>query len=240
MKVSLFVTCLVDQLRPEVGRGAVEVLRRAGCEVDFDPRQTCCGQPAWNSGHHGEARRLATRLLEVYGDHPADAVVLPSGSCTAMLRHLEEVLDAADPRRPQAVALAARTHELASFLVDVLGVVELGARFEGRLAWHDSCHGLRALGLAEQPRRLLEAVAGAELVEVEGHDTCCGFGGTFAVKHPELSVAMADWKIERLEEAGIDAVVGPDLSCLLQLGGRLERRGSRIRALHLTEVLAAR
>jgi len=240
VKVSLFVTCLVDQLRPEVGRGAVEVLRRAGCEVDFDPRQTCCGQPAWNSGHHGEARRLATRLLEVYGDHPADAVVLPSGSCTAMLRHLEEVLDAADPRRPQAVALAARTLELASFLVDVLGVVELGARFEGRLAWHDSCHGLRALGLAEQPRRLLEAVAGAELVEVEGHDTCCGFGGTFAVKHPELSVAMADWKIERLEEAGIDAVVGPDLSCLLQLGGRLERRGSRIRALHLTEVLAAR
>jgi len=240
MRVSLFVTCLVDQLWPSVGVAAVEVLRRAGCEVAFDPRQTCCGQPAFNSGWRDEARRVARALLEVYDGDGCDAVVLPSGSCTAMFQHFEELFEGDATLQSRAAALVDRTHELASFLVDVLGVTDLGARFEGRVTWHDACHGLRELGVARQPRALLAGVAGCELVEVEGHDTCCGFGGTFAVKHPELSVSMADAKLEAIERSGVDAVVSGDVSCLMQLGGRLARRGSNVRALHLAELLAGR
>jgi L-lactate dehydrogenase complex protein LldE len=238
MRVALFVTCLVDQLWPSVGVATVAILRRAGCEVSFDARQTCCGQPAHNSGWPEQARRVARSLLDVYGAGDFDALVLPSGSCCAMLRHLPELFEPGDPDRARAAALAARAHELSSFLVDVLGVTDLGARFEGRVAWHDACHGLRELRVSSQPRLLLRSVAGCELVEVEGSQTCCGFGGTFSIKLPELSVAMADSKLEALERAGLDAVVSGDVSCLMQLGGRLERRGSRLRALHLAEVLA--
>jgi L-lactate dehydrogenase complex protein LldE len=240
MRVSLFVTCLVDQLWPSVGVAAVEVLRRAGCEVAFDPRQTCCGQPAFNSGWRDEARRVARALLEVYDADPADAVVLPSGSCASMFRHFEELFEGDAAMQARATSLARRTHELSSFLVDVLGVTDLGARFDGRVTWHDACHGLRELGLRSQPRALLSRVAGCELVELDGHDSCCGFGGTFAVKQPELSVAMADVKLETIERSGVDAVVSGDVSCLMQLGGRLARRGSPIRTLHLAEVLAGR
>jgi len=238
MRVSLFVTCLVDQLWPSVGVAAVEVLRRAGCEVRFDARQTCCGQPAFNSGWHDEARRVARSLIEVFDDGTSDAVVLPSGSCCSMFGHFEGLFEGDAALQARAAALAGRTHELSAFLVDVLGVTDLGARFDGRVSWHDACHGLRELGIARQPRALLERVAGCELVEVTGHDTCCGFGGTFSVKYPELSVAMADSKIDALERAGLDAVVSGDVSCLMQLGGRLQRRGSRLRTLHLAELLA--
>jgi L-lactate dehydrogenase complex protein LldE len=240
MRVGLFVTCLVDQLWPAVGVATVEVLRRAGCEVSFDARQTCCGQPAYNSGWPDSARRVASALLDVYEEDGCEAIVLPSGSCCAMLHHLAELFEPGDPARRRARSLAARSHELSSFLVDVLGVTDLGARFEGRIAWHDACHGLRDLGLGRQPRALLREVDGCELVEVEGSRTCCGFGGTFSVKLPELSVAMADAKLDELEGAGIDAVVSGDVSCLLQLGGRLARRGSKLRAVHLAEVLAGR
>jgi len=238
MRVSLFVTCLVDQLWPSVGVATVEVLRRAGCEVSFDARQTCCGQPAFNSGWHEEARRVARALLEVYDADRCDAVVLPSGSCTSMFHHFEQLFEGEPTMQAKAAALTARTHELASFLVDVLGVDDVGARFEGRVTWHDACHGLRELGVARQPRALLARVAGCELVEVAGHDTCCGFGGTFSVKQPELSVAMADAKLEAIEASGVDAVVSGDVSCLMQLGGRLARRGSQVRSLHLAELLA--
>lgn len=240
MRVALFVTCLVDQLRPEVGEATVEVLRRAGCEVTFDARQTCCGQPAWNTGYRDEARRVGARLVELYDADPADALVLPSGSCAAMVRHLPELFEEDDPLRARAASVAGRVHDLAGFLVRELGVTDLDARFEGRVTWHDACHGLRELGLHDEPRSLLDAVAGLERVEVTGCDVCCGFGGTFAVKHPELSVAMADWKLQHLETAGVDAVVSGDVSCLLQLGGRLARRGVGVRTLHLAEVLAAR
>lgn len=239
MRVALFVTCLVDQLWPSAGVATVEVLRRAGCDVRFDARQTCCGQPAHNSGWPDQARRVARTVLDQFAEDSCDAVVLPSGSCCAMLRHLAELFEPG-PERERAAALATRTWDLASFLVDVLGVTELGARFEGRVAWHDACHGLRELGSWSQPRALLRRVAGCELVEVEGSQTCCGFGGTFSVKLPELSVAMADSKLEALERAGLDAVVSGDVSCLMQLGGRLERRGSPLRTLHLAEVLAGR
>lgn len=240
MRVSLFVSCLVDQLWPSVGVAATRVLRRAGCEVVFDPRQTCCGQPAFNAGYRGHARALAERWIEACEADPDAAVVLPSGSCAAMIRHLPELFEEHEGWRTRAEAVAARTHELGAFLVNVLGVDDVGARYEGRIAWHDACHGLRELGTRDEPRRLLANVAGAELVEVRGADSCCGFGGTFSVKFPEVSVAMLDWKLQHVEESGVDAVVSGDVSCLMQIGGRLARRGSRVRAVHLAEVLAAR
>jgi len=239
MKVALFATCLVDQLWPTVGEATVEVLRRAGCEVTFDSRQTCCGQPAYNTGYRDEARAVGGALVDLYDQDPADAIVLPSGSCAAMVKHLPELFDQDDPRRAKAESVAARTFELAALLVRELGVTDLGACFEGRVTWHDACHGLRELDLCDEPRALLRAVAGLELVEAKGCDTCCGFGGTFSVKHPELSVAMVDWKLQHVEQAGVDAVVSSDVSCLMQLGGRLQERGAAVQTLHLAEVLAA-
>ncbi len=238
MKVSLFVTCIVDQLRPAIGRATVEVLRRAGCTVDFDPRQTCCGQPAFNAGHRREAALVGARWLELYAD--ADAVVLPSGSCTAMVRHLLELFPRGSAEHDRARSVAAKTHELASFLVRELGIDDVGARFPGRVSWHDACHGLRDLGLREEPRRLIGRVQGAELVEAERADACCGFGGIFSVKYPEISVAIVERKIEELVHLEIDAVVSSDASCLLQIGGRLSRLGVPVRTLHLAELLASR
>ncbi len=236
LRVSLFVTCLVDQFRPDVGRAAVEVLRRAGCDVEFDARQTCCGQPAYNSGWQEDARRVVRAMLDAYED--SDAIVLPSGSCTAMFTHWPELFEPDDPAHARAKAIAGRTYELSAFLVDVLGAPLLDARFEGRVTWHDACHGLRELGLGRQPRALLAQVEGLELFESESSESCCGFGGTFSVKYPELSVAMLDQKLQGLEQRGIDAIVSGDVSCLMQIGGRLEHRGSSIRTLHLAELLA--
>ncbi|MAF64833.1 MAG: Fe-S oxidoreductase [Planctomycetes bacterium] len=240
MHVSLFVSCLVDQLWPTAGTATVEVLRRAGCTVDFDSRQTCCGQPAWNSGYRRDARKLLERTVSLLEQSDAEAIVVPSGSCTAMLRHAPEVLADEGPLRERADVVAARTHELTSFLVNVLGVEDVGARFERRVSWHDACHGLRELGIREEPRRLLRRVEGCELVEVTSSEECCGFGGTFSTKHAGISVAMVDSKLEAVEAAGVDALVSSDAGCLMQLGGRLERRGSAIEVLHVAEVLAAR
>ena len=239
MKVSLFVTCVVDQLWPSVGHATVQVLRRAGCEVVFEPRQTCCGQPACNTGFRGEAQRVAHALLDAYSGGGFEALVVPSGSCAAQIRHLPELFSEQDPAHARARELAGKTYELGEFLVDVLGVDDLGARFEGRITWHDACHGLRDLGIRDQPRRLIAKVRGAELVEARSADTCCGFGGTFAVKHPEISVAMLDWKLQSVEALGVDALVSGDVSCLTQIEGRLARRGARIRTLHLAELLAS-
>jgi len=239
MRVSLFVTCLADQLWPAAAVGAVAVLRRAGCTVEFDERQTCCGQPAFNTGYRDEARALARRLIRIFEASGADAIVSPSGSCTAMLHHYEQLFEDAG-WRARARALAERTHELSAFLVNTLGVEDVGASFSGRLTWHDACHGLRDLGIREEPRRLLRHVRGAELVEMANAETCCGFGGTFSVKYPEISVAILDEKVDAIERAGVDAVVSGDASCLMQIGGRLSRRGSPVRAMHLAEVLAAR
>lgn len=240
MRVALFATCLVDQLWPAVGEATVEVLRRAGCQVTFDSRQTCCGQPAHNSGYPGEARRVGSALIELYDADPADAIVLPSGSCASMVQHLPELFEKDDPLHAKALSVASRTHELASLLVHELGEPDLNSRWPGRLTWHDACHGLRELGIHDEPRRLLAGVDGAELVEAKGCDTCCGFGGTFSVKHPELSVAMVDWKLQHLETLEVDAVVSSDVSCLMQIGGRLRERGSSLQTLHLAEVLVAR
>jgi len=237
MRVSLFVTCLVDQLWPAVGEATADVLERAGCEVLFDARQTCCGQPAYNAGHRVEARAVARHFLDVY--EGVDAIVVPSGSCAAMTHHMAELFE--DERdRERARSIAARTHDLASFLVHTLGAPDLGARFDGRVTWHDACHGLRELGLRAEPRRLLASVRGLELVEAQRSESCCGFGGTFSVKYPEISVAMVDRKLEELAELGVDAIVSGDASCLMQIGGRLARTGGGARAMHLAEVLAGR
>jgi L-lactate dehydrogenase complex protein LldE len=236
-KVALFVTCLVDQLRPEIGHAAVRVLERAGCAVDFDPRQTCCGQPAFNAGFRGAAQDVVRHLVDVL-DGPGD-VVVPSGSCTAMIHRLHELFPDDEGMRARCERVAARTHELSAFLVRELGVTDLGARFDGKVAWHHACHGLRELGLAAEPRALLRAVHGLELVEPPLSDACCGFGGTFSASYPELSTAMLDPKLDRLEEARVDAVSALDGSCLEQMRTRLVRRGSRIRAVHLAEILAS-
>ncbi|HEX8848767.1 MAG TPA: (Fe-S)-binding protein [Gemmatimonadaceae bacterium] len=238
-RVSLFVTCIVDQLWPSIGVSTVAVLRGVGCEVRFDPRQTCCGQPAFNTGYRDDARALARRFITILEESDADAIVSPSGSCSAMLKHYPELFDDAE-WRDRAAAVAARTHELSDFLVNRLGVEDVGASFAGRVGWHDACHALRDLRLRAEPRRLLARVRGLELVELANADGCCGFGGTFAVKQPHISVAIADDKIDAIERAAVDVVASADASCLMQLGGRLSRRGSPVRALHLAELLAAR
>jgi len=240
MKVAFFVTCLVDQLWSNIGVSSVEVLRRVGCEVEFDRRQTCCAQPAFNTGYLDEARKVARRFIDIFEETDAEAIVSPSGSCTAMVRHYPELF-AADPEwLPRAKSVAAKTHELSSFLIRVLKVEDVGASWEGRLTWHDACHGLRDLNVKSEPRTLIRNVRGAEFVELEHADACCGFGGTFSVKYPEISVAILDQKIDAIERAGVKAVVSGDASCLMQIGGRLSRKGSKVRVMHLAELLASK
>jgi len=240
MKVSLFVTCLVDQLWPSIGTAAVEVLRRAGCEVVFDERQTCCGPPAFNTGYRHEAVVMARRFIEIFEASDAEAIVSPSGSCTAMVHHFRDLFPDDEAWRVRAQQVAARTHEFGSFLVNVLGIEDVGASFAGRVTWHDACHGLRELNVHSEPRRLIQNVRGAEFVELRNADSCCGFGGTFSVKYPEISVAILDNKIDAIEQAGVRAVVSSDASCLMQIGGRLSRNGSDVKPMHLAELLAAR
>jgi len=228
---------------PAVGTSTVEVLRRVGCTVEFDERQTCCGQPAFNTGYRIEARKLAERFIEMCEASAAEAIVSPSGSCTAMVHHYASLFtadDSVDEKwRQRARAIAARSFELSSFLVRVLKTEDVGARWPGRVTWHDACHALRDLEVHSEPRSLLRKVREAELVELDNADACCGFGGTFSVKYPEISVAILDQKIEAIERAGVQAVVSGDASCLMQIGGRLSRKGSNIRTMHLAEILAS-
>lgn len=238
MKVSLFITCLVDQLYPNVGVSMVEVLRRIGCEVIFDQRQTCCGQPAFNTGYRREAQKFARRFIEIFESSDADAIVAPSGSCTAMVKHFHDLFQDDEGWRERSENIAAKTHELAGFLVNVLKIVDVDARTSGRYTWHDACHGLRELQLRDEPRVLLKNVKGLEFVEMTNADVCCGFGGTFSVKYPEISSGILDNKIESIERASVDAVVSGDASCLMQIGGRLSRLGSKVKTMHLAEVLA--
>lgn len=239
MKVALFITCLVDQLCPHVGVSVVEVLRRAGCEVTFDERQTCCGQPAFNTGYRKEARKFAERFIEIFEASDAEAIVSPSGSCTAMVKHFYELFPDDKNWRERAEKIAAKTHEFSGFLVNVLKIENVGASYKGRVSWHDACHGLRDLHLRDEPRSLLKNVANAEFVEMENADVCCGFGGTFSVKFPEISAAILDNKIEAIEKSNADAVVSCDASCLMQIGGRLSRIGSKVKPLHIAEILAS-
>ncbi|MDZ7373807.1 MAG: (Fe-S)-binding protein [candidate division KSB1 bacterium] len=236
MEVWLFVPCLVDQFYPEVGEGMARILARLGCRVHYPPAQTCCGQPAFNTGYWEDARRVARHFLRVFADAPV--VVAPSGSCVAMARVFSQRLFHGQPEQEAATALAQRVFEFSEFVVKRLGQDDLGARFEGKVAYHASCHLLRELGVSEEPLRLLRKVRGLELVEMNDAQACCGFGGTFAVKFPELSTAMALYKLEQAQKAGAEYVVMNDISCVLQLQGVIERRGLPLRALHLVHVLS--
>ncbi|MBX7171025.1 MAG: (Fe-S)-binding protein [Pyrinomonadaceae bacterium] len=237
MKVSLFITCLVDQLCPNVGVATVEVLEKAGCEVTFDERQTCCGQPAFNTGYRKEARKFAEKFIEIFEN--AETIVSPSGSCTAMVKHFHELFPKDKNWRERAEKVAEKTHELTYFLVNVLKIENASAKFSGKITWHDACHALRDLNLKDEPRKLLQNVENAEFVELKGSDECCGFGGTFSVKYPEISNAILEKKIANIEASGADFVVACDASCLMQIGGKLSRNRSKIKPKHIAEILAS-
>ena len=225
VRVALFVTCLVDTLQPSVGVATVQVLERLGVEVAFPREQTCCGQLHLNAGYPEVAGALGERFAATFGDY--DAVVSPSGSCVA---HVREYISA---------DIAARTWELSQFLVDRLGVVEVGSSFRGPLTYHPTCHSLRLLQLGDRPESLLRALPAGELRPLDDAMECCGFGGLFAIRNADVSTAMLAEKLRRIEETGADVVCACDTSCLLHIGGGLERRGSRVKAVHLAEVLAA-
>jgi L-lactate dehydrogenase complex protein LldE len=234
-RVSLMITCLGDTLFPEVGVATVRLLRRLGVGVDFPEAQTCCGQPHFNSGYHEHARDLARHTIEAF-DNGAP-VVTPSGSCAAMVKLEYPELFHDDPAwHARAQDLTRRTHELADFLVNALGVEDVGARFPGKVTYHMACH-LRGLGLVTEPERLLRRVRGLEYVPLERADECCGFGGSFAVRFPGISGAMVRDKASFIEQTGADAVVATDAGCLMNIAGCLRRRGSKVRALHLAQVL---
>jgi L-lactate dehydrogenase complex protein LldE len=231
VRVSLFVTCIVDQLFPNVGVAMTEVLERAGCQVEFREQQTCCGQPAFNSGFREEARAVAEHFLKTF--EGAEHIVVASGSCCTMIGHHFAELFPHYRHIPPV-------WEFSQFLTDILKIEDVGATFDGMVTYHDSCHALRELKIKDGPRRLLQNVRRLRFVEMEPAEECCGFGGTFSVKFPEISGAMARTKIEAIERTGAGTVVSVDSSCLMQLQGALSRAGSRIRTMHLAEVLASR
>ncbi|HQY92338.1 (Fe-S)-binding protein [Caldilinea sp.] len=241
-RVALFVTCMVDMIYPEVGMATVELLERHGVEVVFPTEQTCCGQPAFNAGFWDEAQPLARRFIDIFEPlvrrGQVDAVVAPSGSCTTMTSHFYTLLLEEDASyRARAEFLGAATFELTEFLVDVLGVEEVGAHFEGKLAYHASCHLLRELGIDRQPRALLSHVEGAEFVELNGAEECCGFGGLFAIKNGDISTAMGQRKTHNIAKSDADAVALCDVSCMAHINGLLSREGQRSRAVHIAQVL---
>ena len=235
--VQLFVTCIIDTLYPETGEAVVRVLEKAGVSVSFPPGQTCCGQPAFNAGLRSSARKMAIRTIRAFDGYPGP-VVVPSGSCAAMIRHSYAELFRDDPKwLPRALSLAERTYEFSEFLVDSLGVTDLGARYDGQLTYHSSCHLLRGLGVDRQPRALLTAVSGAELIELPETAECCGFGGVFSVEHPEISTAMLDRKIANLESSGASTVVACDAGCVTHINGGLHRQHKTQRAVHIADIL---
>ncbi len=241
-RVALFVTCMVDMIYPEVGLATVELLERQGVEVVFPAEQTCCGQPAFNAGFWDEARPLARRFVDIFEplvhNKQVDAVVAPSGSCATMTSHFYNLLLEDDPAyRARAEFLAAATFELTEFLVDVLGVEEVGAHFDGVLTYHASCHLNRELGIDRQPRTLLSHVEGAEVVEMTADDECCGFGGLFAIKNGEISTAMGQRKTQHIVKSDADVVTLCDVSCMTHINGLLSRQGQRVRVVHIAQVL---
>jgi L-lactate dehydrogenase complex protein LldE len=237
MRVGLYVTCLVDLVRPRIGFAAIELLEAAGCEVHVPATQTCCGQPGWNSGDRASTRALAERVISEFEGF--DHVVLPSGSCTGMIKtHYRDVFAGAPAWQVRAEALAAKSHELTDFLVNVAKLEKVPGTYRGTLTYHDSCSGLRELGVKQQPRALLAKMPGVALREMKDAEVCCGFGGTFSVKFGDVSAAMADAKCANVCASGADALALGDLGCILNIEGRLSRRGETMRVYHIAEVLA--
>jgi L-lactate dehydrogenase complex protein LldE len=238
--VQLFATCIIDTLYPQIGEAVVRVLQRAGATVEFPSGQTCCGQPAFNAGLQRQARPVAMHTIQVF-EKTSGPIVVPSGSCAAMIRHGYPELFAGDPQwLPRARALAERTYEFSEFLVDQLGVVDLGACYAGKITYHSSCHLLRDLGVDRQPRALLAAVRQAEFVELPYTNECCGFGGVFSVEHPEISTAMLARKIANIEASGAALVIVGDTGCMTNINGGLHRQGKAPRVIHIAQLLAMR
>ncbi|RTL63295.1 MAG: (Fe-S)-binding protein [Hyphomicrobiales bacterium] len=236
-RVGLFVTCLVDLMRPSVGFAAVKLIEASGCSVEVPASQTCCGQPAFNSGDRTTTRDIAARTIEAFEGF--DYIVAPSGSCGGMLKTHYPELFAGDPVwEPRAKAFADKVYELMSFLVDVRKMSAVDARFDGRVTYHDSCSGLRELGVREQPRALLKSVKGLQLVELNDADVCCGFGGTFSVKYPDISNAIVSKKADQVSAAGADLLLAGDLGCLMNIAGKMRREGRSTQVRHVAEVLA--
>jgi L-lactate dehydrogenase complex protein LldE len=237
MRVALFVTCLVDMFRPTVGFAAVKLLEDAGCSVEVPRQQTCCGQPAYNSGDRTDTKAIASQVFDAFAGY--DYVVAPSGSCAGMLRvHYPELFADDSENLPRARDLAERTWELVSFLVDVCGMHAVSTNWRRRITYHDACSGLRELGVKLQPRQLLASVGGLSIEELPGAEVCCGFGGTFCVKYPEISDKMVTDKAADIAATGPEAVLAGDLGCLLNMAGKLHRQGRRIEARHVAEALA--
>jgi L-lactate dehydrogenase complex protein LldE len=236
-KVGLFVTCLVDLFRPTVGFAAVRLIEDAGCDIEVPRAQTCCGQPAYNSGDRADTRAIAENTICAF--EAFDYVVAPSGSCAAMLKkHYPALFKGDRTWEDRAVAFSAKVHELVAFLTDVRGVREVAVRLDGSATYHDSCSGLRELGVAAQPRALLASVEGLTLKEMPDPDVCCGFGGTFCVKYSEISNAIVEEKTKNIAAAGADTLLAGDLGCLMNMAGKLKRQGCGVEARHVAEVLA--
>ena len=236
-RAALCVTCLVDQFFPEVGEATAKVLNHLGVDVSFPEEQTCCGQIGFNGGFRTEAAQVARHFIEVFEDAPH--IVVPSGSCGAMIKVYYRELFKDDPEMlERANAVADRTHELTDFIVNVLGVTDVGSAFKGLVTYHDSCHLLRELRISSEPRALIEGVRGVELQEMPNSDACCGFGGLFSIKFPEISTAILEDKLEAIQASGADTVVATDCGCLMQIRGAFSRRGLRTRPMHIAELLA--
>lgn len=237
LHVTLFIQCLIDGLYPEVGEALVAVLRRLGISMSYPKDQTCCGQPAFNAGYRTEARVAARRFIEIF--ERAEAIVCPSGSCVHMVRHHYPLLFQNDPDwQRRAMIVADRTYEFTEFLVDVLEVDDVDARYDGTITYHDSCHLLRGIGVGEQPRRLLRKVRGATFIEMVDPDRCCGFGGSFSVKYPDISEAMLEDKVRNILASGADMVIGCDAGCLMNIQGMLSRKNLPIQTMHIAQLLA--
>ena len=237
MTVQLFVPCFVDQLYPDVAFNTIKVLEKAGCTVKYNTQQTCCGQPAFNAGFWGEAKDVCTKFVQDFDG--ADYIVSPSASCAGFVRNNYNKLFENNAFQSPAKKVANRIFELSEFLVKILNVTQLGAKFEGKATYHDSCAGLRECNIKSEPRTLLSAVEGLELIEMKDTDICCGFGGSFAVKFDTISVSMADQKIESAITTDADYLISTDMSCLMHLDGRMKHNGQSLKVVHLAEVLAS-
>ena len=236
IKVALFVTCLVDMFRPSVGFAAIKLLEDAGCVVDVPAAQTCCGQPAWNSGDRVHTREIAEQVIAAFEDY--EFIVAPSGSCAGMLKiHYPELFSQVPEWSQRADNFAAKVFELTSFLTDILGVTQVDAKLQAKVTYHDSCAGLRELGISEQPRTLLKSVEGLALEEMNDSETCCGFGGTFAVKYSDISNSIVSEKADNIKNAEPQMLLAGDLGCLMKMAGKLKRQGSKIEVRHVAEVL---
>lgn len=236
-KVTLFIQCIIDGIFPEVGIAVVRIFEKLGISVECPAEQTCCGQPAFNSGYRKEAKRAAEHFINVFDD--AEAIVCPSGACVNMVRnHYPELFRDDAKQLERAKGIGVRTFELTEYLVDVLGVEDLGSRYDGRITYHDSCHLMRGIGVKEQPRKLIRKIKGAEFVEMKDSDKCCGFGGAFSLKYPEISTAILEDKVKNIIDSNAEVVTGCDMGCLMNIQGILSRRGLPVKTLHIAQLLA--